>query len=64
LRTGERQLARVVAGMMTELTGTKRIEIRREGVEIRARFIYMLKQPEKGCLTAVMLPECDRGAAT
>ena len=63
LRPGERQLARVVAGMMTELTGAKRIEIRKEGAEIRARFIYILKQPEKGCLSAVMLPECDRGVA-
>ena len=63
LKAGERQLARLVAGMMAELTGTKRIEIRKEGPEIRARFIYILKQPEKGCLSAVMLPECDRGAA-
>jgi len=63
LRPVERQVARVIAGMMQEVTGTKRIEIRREGAEIRARFIYMLKQPEKGCLSAVMLPECDRGAA-
>lgn len=60
LRPVERQLARVVAGMMQEVTGTKRIEIRKEGAEIRARFIYILKQPEKGCLRAVMLPECDR----
>ncbi len=63
LRPVERQVARVIAGMMQEVTATKRVEIRREGAEIRARFIYMLKQPEKGCLTAVMLPECDRGAA-
>lgn len=60
LRPVERQVARVIAGMMQEVTATKRIEIRREGAEIRARFIYMLKQPEKGCLSAVMLPECDR----
>ena len=63
LRPGERLLARVIAGMMEEITGTKRIEIRKEGEEIRARFIYMLKQPEKGCLSAVVLPECERGAA-
>ena len=60
LKPGERQLARLLAGMMDELVGTKRIEIRKEGSEIRARFIYILKQPEKGCLSAVMLPECDR----
>ena len=48
--------------MMEEVTATKRIEIRKEGAEIRARFIYLLKQPEKGWLSAVMLPECDRGA--
>jgi hypothetical protein len=53
----------MVAGMMQEVTATKRIEIRKEGAEIRARFIYVLKQPEKGCLSAVLLPECDRGAA-
>lgn len=63
LRPVERQLARAVAAMMEEVTATKRIEIRKEGAEIRARFIYLLKQPEKGCLSAVMLPECDRGAA-
>ena len=63
LRPVERQLARMVAGMMQEVTATKRIEIRKEGAEIRARFIYVLKQPEKGCLSAVLLPECDRGAA-
>jgi len=60
LKPGERQLARVVAGMMKEISATKRIEIRKEGSEIRARFIYVLKQPERGCLRAVMLPECDR----
>ena len=63
LKPGERQLAHAVAIMMEELTGTKRIEIRKEGPEIRARFIYILKQPEKGCLSAVILPECDRATA-
>jgi hypothetical protein len=62
LKAGERQLARVVATMMEEVTATKRIEIRKEEREIRARFIYVLQQPEKGCLSAVMLPEVDRGA--
>ena len=46
-----------VAGMIDELTGSKRIEIRMEGKAIRARFIHILKQPEKGCLSAIMLPE-------
>jgi hypothetical protein len=35
LRPVERQVARVIAGMMQEVTATKRIEIRREGTEIR-----------------------------
>ncbi|HOC58061.1 MAG TPA: hypothetical protein PKI20_20755 [Verrucomicrobiota bacterium] len=60
LKPGERQLAWVVASMMKEISATKRIEVRKEGAEIRARFIYILKQPERGCLRAVMLPECDR----
>jgi hypothetical protein len=60
LKPVERQVAQVIAGMMGEVTGTKRVEIRKEGGAIRARFIYLLRRPEKGCLSAVMLPECDR----
>ena len=54
-------LALQIASMMCELTDTKRIEIRMEGKEIRVRFIHILKQPEKGCLSAVMLPERANG---
>ena len=57
LKPVERLLAQQIAGMMEEVTDSKRIEIRRETECIRARFIYLLKQPEKGCLSAIMLPE-------
>jgi hypothetical protein len=42
---------------MDEMTENKRIEIRRELRRIRARFVHILKQPESGCLSAIMLPE-------
>ncbi len=58
---GQKALARVVADMMEEMTESKRIELRREAGTIRARFIHILKQPEKGCLSAIMLPELPSG---
>jgi hypothetical protein len=54
-------LALQIASMMCELTDTKRIEIRLEERTIRVRFIHLLKEPEPGCLTAVMLPERASG---
>jgi hypothetical protein len=59
----KRVLAMTIARMMAGLTERKRIEIRVEEGAVRARFIYLLQRPERGCLSAVMLPECDRGAA-
>jgi hypothetical protein len=50
-----------MARLMDEVTDTKRIEIRRERGEIRARFIYLLKRPEKGCVSAIVLPEVPAG---
>jgi hypothetical protein len=57
LKPVERMLARQIALMIDEVTEDKRIEIRRETATFRARFIHILKQPEKGCLSAIMLPE-------
>ncbi len=54
---GQKALAQVIAGMIDEVTESKRVEIRREMASIRARFIHILKQPENGCLSAIMLPE-------
>ena len=53
----QRTVAQQIAAMMDEVTESKRIEIRRELEAIRARFIHILKQPEKGCLSAIILPE-------
>ena len=50
-----------VAGMIDELTESKRIEVRLEGKAIRVRFIHLLKRPEAGCLSAIMLPELPSG---
>lgn len=64
---GRRVLAMTLAGMMDELlveghrAERKRIEIRLEAGAIRARFIHLLKQPEAGCLSAIMLPELPSG---
>ncbi len=58
---GQKALAQVIAGMIDEVTEDKRVEIRREMASIRARFIHILKQPEKGCLSAIMLPESPMG---
>ncbi len=49
-----------IAVMMEGLEENKRIEIRIEAKAIRARFIHILKQPEKGCLSAIMLPEAPQ----
>ena len=57
LSPGQRVLAQVIAEMTEGVTDRKRIEIRREGAKIRARFVYVLDRPEKGCLSAIMLPE-------
>ena len=56
----QRMLARQIAAMMTELSETKRIEIRKELDKVRVRFIHILKQPEEGCLSAIVLPEVSR----
>jgi hypothetical protein len=45
--------------MMEEVTEEQRVEIRREGDYIRARFIHILRQPEPGCVSAIVLPECE-----
>ncbi len=61
LKPGERVLARQIAVMMGEVTENKRIEIRKESGAIRARYVHILKQPEKGCLSAIVLPERASG---
>ena len=58
---GRRVLAMRIAELMEELTESKRIEIRSEAGAVRARFIYLLKRPEQGCLSAIMLPELPAG---
>jgi len=57
----QRGLARVIAGMMREMTATKRIEIRWDGSSVRARFIHVLENPEPGCVSAIVLPERASG---
>lgn len=57
----QRMLARQIALMMDEVTESKRIEIRKEAERIRARFIHLLRRPEKGCVSAIILPERFRG---
>jgi hypothetical protein len=69
--TGQRVLAMTVARMMHDLLeedrraegerAEKRIEIRVEAGAVRARFIHLLKQPEAGCLSAIVLPEAPSG---
>ena len=58
----ERKLVQVIAGMMAGVTESKRVEIRRQGETIRARFIYLLSRPEPGCVSAIMLPEMPSGS--
>lgn len=58
---GRKVLALQIATMMDEMTERKRIEIRVEAREIRARFIHILQQPEKGCVNALVLPERASG---
>ncbi len=60
---GRRVLAMTIAGMIEEMTDSKRVEIRLEAGAVRARFIHLLKRPEAGCLSAIILPElpCGRG---
>ncbi len=53
----QRMHVQQIGAMMNEVTESKRIEIRKELDRIRARFVHILKQPEKGCLSAIMLPE-------
>ncbi len=53
----QRILAHEVGKMMEQVTENKRIEIRKELERIRARFIHILKKPEDGCVSAIMLPE-------
>ena len=55
----ERRVAQVIAAMMDEVTEEKRVEIRREAESIRARFIHILRQPEAGCVSAIVLPTCE-----
>ena len=50
---GERRLAQELARMMKKVTATQSIEIRRDGEFIKARFIHILKKPEKGCVSAL-----------
>jgi hypothetical protein len=57
----QRGLARVIAGMMREMTATKRVEIRWDGSSVRARFIHVLENPEPGCVSAIVLPERASG---
>ena len=57
LSPGRRMLAQQIAVMIEEVTDTKRIEIRRERQGIIVRFIHLLKNPEKGCVTAIVVPE-------
>jgi hypothetical protein len=60
LKPVERRLAQVIATMMDEVTEETRVEIRREAESIRARFIHILRQPEPGCVSAIVLPEAPR----
>ncbi len=60
LSAAQRGLAQQVALMMAEVSESKRVEIRREREAIRARFVYILQQPEPGCLSAIVLPETSR----
>jgi len=57
----EKMLTLQINMMMEDVEGDKRIEIRREMKRIKVRFIHILKQPEKGCLSAIMLPERASG---
>ena len=58
----EKIVSQQIALMMDEISESKRIEIRKELKSIKARFIHILKQPEKGCLSAIMLPEAPTSA--
>jgi hypothetical protein len=62
LKPVERRVAQVIAAMMDEVTAEKRVEIRREAESIRARFIHILRQPEPGCVSAIVLPEASNRA--
>src|SRR5690349_20508549 len=53
----QRAFAHEIARVVDEVTDTKRLEIRRDRGEVRARFIYLLRQAEPGCLSAIVLPE-------
>jgi hypothetical protein len=57
----QRAFAQQIARLTDEVTETKRIEIRRERGEIRVRFVHILKRPENGCVSAIMLPEVPAG---
>jgi len=57
----QRAFAHEIARLIDEVTDSKRIEIRREREEIRARFIHILKRPESGCTSAIVLPEVPAG---
>jgi (p)ppGpp synthase/HD superfamily hydrolase len=57
----QRAFAHEIARLVDEVTDSKRIEIRREREEIRARFIHILKRPESGCVSAIVLPEVPAG---
>src|SRR5438552_16767115 len=57
LPPGQKGLAHQIALMIQEVSESKRIEIRKECAAIRARFIHILHQPEKGCLSAIIVPE-------
>ncbi len=52
-----------LALMLRELEEKKRIEIRLEAGEVRARFVHILNRPEAGCLSAIMLPELPPGGS-
>src|SRR5260221_13947176 len=52
----QRILAHEVGKMMEQVTENKRIEIRKE-LERSERGSFILKKPEDGCVSAIMLPE-------
>ena len=61
LSPAQRAFAHQIARLTDEASDTKRIEIRRERGEIRVRFVHILKRPENGCVSAIMLPEIPAG---
>jgi len=56
---GQKLLARQLALMIEEVTESKRLEIWGEGSTVQVRFFRLLKEAEKGCGSAIMLPEAE-----